>query len=50
MPTSSLLLFRLLSVKFAFIFGAKWSNIKPFFKFAKPKDLGNVLNRKPLVR
>lgn len=42
----SQLLFSLLSVQFAFIFGAKLSNIKPFFKFAKPKDLGNVYNRK----
>ena len=33
-------------VQFAFIFGAKLSNIKPFFNFAKPKDLGNVYNRK----
>ena len=46
MPTSSQLLFSLLSGKFAFIFGAKLSNIMPFFKFAKPKDLGNVYNRK----
>ena len=36
----------LLSVQFAFIFGAKLSNIRSFFKFAKPKDLGNVYNRK----
>ena len=46
MPTSSQLLFSLLSGKFTFIFGAKLSNIMPFFKFAKPKDLGNVYNRK----